>query len=818
MSGWLASVNTLLDQLDGEVEHRIHSEEVDDDEFDESPTYINYEDEDEDQEELLLQDNADDAEDMAVMVSTSDQDNVANSDDNDDDSSSQEKVRYSITEDDNVDASFFSADDGMVEATLSSSFLQLNNIDEREESAAISLLNGNYENQESIVPISLDASEINDNVISFHDASQSQSHSSVDQPLKDSSTSSSKNELLESTQNEEVSRINEGNLHKEAKIVLNAMLPTENTINVETINAIKDKLNSTHMIAKGKDSKTNVSSSSLILKPNQEKLLDRTKVIELERINDELRQQMKSLKGQISIQSSRHQKSINSLEKQVKNLNRSAKNLNNELEIANNEVKAQQEELYSAAERIEHDKLRHKEAIANLESQHHVVITNLESDHISVIEGLKASFVLEIESLKDRLKRVDEDRNDEVGDWEGELNSVLKREKDLLAKVTLLEGDKSTLKLQASSLTGQLDAIQSRLDASTSTAYASTEREREAFEKLDEVLSTHAKQIAQRQTREAELEREVNDLGKALIEAQLRERERLSSASLAGQNSSEDGDMSIKSLKDELDAMKELLQQEKQHNITLNKEIRVLSEERSKEDAAAIARQRQHDRETAELVKTISNIESSLKTTKEELDESKQQGQYSNSHSLAILEYQDRIGSLSDEVLRQQTKIENTASEISAFRQRLRVALHRADSSEKALIELQTSTSGDGYDAFDSIEDGLLNRGMRRRKGRQGTGGSIRSAINLNPSGDGKQKQIAKAIDTVDKISVEAGLYMRYNPLARGIFLLYLLVLHVFTFSILVFHVHNGQEVNRDFGQGIGPGSLAGVKNQFRSP
>ena len=63
---------------------------------------------------------------------------------------------------------------------------------------------------------------------------------------------------------------------------------------------------------------------------------------------------------------------------------------------------------------------------------------------------------------------------------------------------------------------------------------------------------------------------------------------------------------------------------------------------------------------------------------------------------------------------------------------------------------------------------------------------------------------------------MEAGVYFRYNPLARGMFVLYLTLLHVWTFALLVFHVHTNEEtyVTHDV---AGPGSLVGAKS-LQSP
>jgi hypothetical protein len=88
---------------------------------------------------------------------------------------------------------------------------------------------------------------------------------------------------------------------------------------------------------------------------------------------------------------------------------------------------------------------------------------------------------------------------------------------------------------------------------------------------------------------------------------------------------------------------------------------------------------------------------------------------------------------------------------------------------------------------------------MRRRKN-EAT--SIRAAINLQNSHNENIERVGKVIDGLDKLSVETGKFLRYNPLARGGFILYLLVLHLWTFAVLFFHTHRFETVHGDFGSG----------------
>ena len=66
---------------------------------------------------------------------------------------------------------------------------------------------------------------------------------------------------------------------------------------------------------------------------------------------------------------------------------------------------------------------------------------------------------------------------------------------------TLYRDEKSTLLSQISTLQGQQSALGSRLESLTQAADNAMAREREAEDRLDSVLTQHARQISQRQVR-----------------------------------------------------------------------------------------------------------------------------------------------------------------------------------------------------------------------------------------------------------------------------------------------------------------------------
>jgi len=777
MSQWLKSVNTLLDQLDGEVENRIHQQvsyngdDDDDDDADEVLANLSMDDDDDDSIEMDDNENYDEnyekvgleAEDGmegydmdadANNASLSESTSVVMNNNNSSGSSPQEvnttpEMGEEINEggvqdlgNEDADASFFSVPEDMTRFQL-----------EEKTDPSLDAVEEDY--SEGGVPVEEfkgEGGKVSDSLAMKSDVDDTSGSRSNSPTLVEDAVVAS-----EDLDDADIVEISE-NLSVPATQIRDKSITTDlnNVDGGESDNAKSQEL--MNVIAELRMEAEGKASEAAALQIN-----------------------LDSLTRRLESEMATNKKKYAALEKQVRKLSRTLQNKNSELSAAQEEINAQQNELYQAAERIEEEKSRYKAAIADLSDSH-----DLE------MEGLKESHGIVVKELTEQLSKAEEERNDEVGNWERERDGEL-------ARISLLEEEKSTLESQIVSLEKQLDSAESRLQSTSSSATASSEREREAFEKLDSAFSIHAKQIAQRQKREAELEQEVRELSEALVALQRKGHENISTR--AGQHTSDEKDVSLKVLRDEVEATKAALEQEKELNDTLRNELKSLSEERSREDAKALAKERQSDREAAELAKKISDLEAALESSelKYESARTKQMSLASNLSSDNSL--QIRIDSLSEQVLRQQTKIESSSSETAALRQRLRVALNRADLAERTIAEMKSNSENE--DGFVSIEDGYSSTKptIRRRKV---MGNTITSAIKINTRGDARQEKIVKAIDTVDKLSLEAGVYMRYNPLARAIFILYLAMLHLWTFALLVFHVHS-EDVHGDFaGHGVG--------------
>jgi hypothetical protein len=258
-----------------------------------------------------------------------------------------------------------------------------------------------------------------------------------------------------------------------------------------------------------------------------------------------------------------------------------------------------------------------------------------------------------------------------------------------------------------------------------------------------------------------------------------------------------------------------------------------VSKERTDESSAAHARQLQNDRKIADMSVTISRLQATIRDSRQASFGDSKDSVYSSDHG----ERSARINSLSEQVLKQQETIARSKSEILALKNRLNVAVARADKAEESLSSLQ-----DLDDLYDRMEAAPLSASsrttMRNRSGRASSA-SIRSAINMNPGQGDKRGKIGNAIDAVDSFSVQTGKclyivlyaaawmttnhlvspyivsprstsllaqgkYLRSNPLARAGFLLYLFLIHLWTFALFIFHAHGFETVHGDFGGGVG--------------
>jgi hypothetical protein len=235
----------------------------------------------------------------------------------------------------------------------------------------------------------------------------------------------------------------------------------------------------------------------------------------------------------------------------------------------------------------------------------------------------------------------------------------------------------------------------------------------------------------------------------------------------------------------------------------LHQQLRAISKETTQEASAVHTKQLQYDRQIADMSLTISKLQAILMEAEKATsgESGALQVTMGNDDEMA-----KQIKLLSEEVLRLRDKVANHNSESLAMKNRLKAAADRATKAEDELAVAVTSTNGN--DIYDSMEragpssgNGL---GRRRRPGAPPPSGSIRSAMRLNPGQGERTEQIGKVVDALDSFAVSTGKHLRRSPMARAGFIVYLLLIHIWTFVLLFFHAHGFETEHGDFGAGIG--------------
>ena len=345
--------------------------------------------------------------------------------------------------------------------------------------------------------------------------------------------------------------------------------------------------------------------------------------------------------------------------------------------------------------------------------------------------------------------------------------------------------EKSTLLSQIETLQSQQERVESRLDSVSQTADNAMMREREAEDKLDMTLSMHARQLSQRQTRETLLERTIADLSASLATSSSAQGNTEGDSAAGGGNVAALKNQ-VYTLEEDLETAKTQLESERQRVSIMQQELREMSKERTLEITASRSKQHQVDRQSSDMSLQISKLQSSLREA--------QRGSVSLERASGGVDPSTHVKQLTQELVRHQEKMGQVTSEVSALRNRLQVASARAEKAENALSQVGMR------DVESAPDSGNYGRGgMRRRKKDVA---SIRAAINLHASPNENMERVGKVIDGLDKFSVDTGKFLRHNPLARGGFILYLLLLHMWTFVVLFLHTHRFETVHGDFGAG----------------
>lgn len=454
----------------------------------------------------------------------------------------------------------------------------------------------------------------------------------------------------------------------------------------------------------------------------------------------------------LPLPSSESSKQLRDLQKEAKTLKRHVVKLNSQLEHAETEIQAQREELERAAERMEKDRVRYQQEKEAEKKRHADEVQLLKTKHEQALEDAKSRSNSQLEEARRQLRDLEQRRMQEGGDMNKELSDAVQREQEFMQKIALLEDEKTTFMSQIDTLQAQQEALGSRLESLTQTADNAMAREREAEDRLDEALSLHARQISQRNNREAELEKTVSELGAALVEAKATLNP-LSSDRTA-ENST--NDIFQQALAGELEALEAQLEHEKQKCDMLQRELRALTRERTDEVSLTTTQQIEYDRKFQEMSNEIARLKRELRELKEV-------------KSAAILNLEDtsEIKTLSEDLFRQRELVISCKSEISTLKSRLKAAVGRAEKAEESLETLKNVT-----DTARDVELGtrIRRRGRLKKESAGGFQASMSSALFLNSAQGEASRRLGKSLDALDSMLTQSGTVLRYNPVARLFF------------------------------------------------
>ena len=533
--------------------------------------------------------------------------------------------------------------------------------------------------------------------------------------------------------------------------------------------------------------------ASVPTRPPKRTTKDRDK---LETHNTNLLAKVQALQSQLK----KSNQELKTSQLEAKKLTKQVKTLTTQLETSEAEIDAQREELMRAAERMEKDRTRAQEDREDLLDDHEDEVEQLKESHNMELADQKARYEKQIEDLESRLQHEETQRMQEGGDWTKELEDALQRERDALKKLSEVEAEKSNFQSKCSKLELQQTSLQSKIESLTSGAKTAADREREAEDKLDAAKALHARQLAQRQARESELEQTISELGAALTVS--RQKEGTTSKQPRVETVNNDGSFKEKYeiAQDELETLKVQLSMETQRREALQLELNDISRERTEEASSVQARQQASDRKITDLEASVARLQLSLREQKHDRvmnGETSKADTRSSELDSELKAAKAEISRLSEQLLRMQSRTEASKSEILALKGRLQSATARAEAAEKS-ASLQMSAPSSTHQMYE-MEGGISvgNHTMRRRvkggvgRNRGGTSSvrSIRSALNIGPGRSSPAlQQVLTTVDAIDSWMVETGSFMRHEPLARLGFLMYLMTLHLWTFALVVFH------------------------------
>ncbi|KAI1287714.1 Golgin subfamily A member 5 [Halotydeus destructor] len=146
----------------------------------------------------------------------------------------------------------------------------------------------------------------------------------------------------------------------------------------------------------------------------------------------------------------------------------------------------------------------------------------------------------------------------------------------------------------------------------------------------------------------------------------------------------------------------------------------------------------------------------------------------SSSSGASIQELEARVKSLTENLLQKQTLVEQMTSE----KHSLSLQLERSEARLRTALENVNNSAGPGSVAIGMVSSASASNLVNR--------GGYRPFTDYEDPQDGQvTRRVKRAYGQLDSFSIRLGTFLRSYPSARGLLLIYILILHIWVFFIL---------------------------------
>ena len=457
-------------------------------------------------------------------------------------------------------------------------------------------------------------------------------------------------------------------------------------------------------------------------------------------------------------------------------------------EAAEKELHAQHDELEAAAERLKADQVRRVKEEEEAWEDAQWELEQQAAKYKQAMQVQQEEYEKKLAQAQLRLQQVEAHRKQEGGNLSEEVQQAIARERDALERAEDLANTLSILEQEKK----RSEQRQVELETQVATLQATVERatlsEQKLEAEMDALKEIHQRQLNQRQEREFQLEQSLAQLSAALAMEKQR-----NPVSLERQTNLKGDDdeykKKVRELSEELAVCKGQLDWSNQRCEALQNELQVLSQERLVEAEQARERQESFDAEMARVHAELNRLKSGKDIERDLIKETSPNIAPPTVDDAVLRASKEQMKDLSDQLLRQQSLVDKSKSEILALKGRLQSALQRAEAAEQEVRQSQGHTNDveHGTTGLNRVNHSWSTMGQNTRRRKRG-GRTMRSALGIRASGSPFVTQVAHTIDSVDLWMLETGLILKQEPMARLGLLAYALLLHFWCFALVCFH------------------------------